>query len=604
MKKISKIEPTLPVAPQRKKVAAYARVSMETDRMMHSLSTQVSYYSELIQSNPEWQYVGVYADNFISGTSTSKRTEFNRLIEDCEAGKIDIVLVKSISRFARNTVDLLKTVRHLKELGISVRFEKENIDSLSGDGEVMLTLLASFAQEESISISNNVKWGTRKRMEQGIPNGQFRVLGYEWEGDHLVIVPEEAAIVKRIFQNFLDGKSRLETERELNGEGITTKGGFKWCDSNIKVILTNITYTGNLLLQKEFIEDPISKKRKKNRGELPQYFVENTHEAIIDMKTFQYVQDEMARRRELGFLANKSLDGMLSCFSGNIKCAQCGRSFVRSTRKNRAKISQLGEKYTFWECTTKKKNNCPACSTGIIREDVLKKECAKVLELEDFDDEVFSKKVEKITVPETGMMIFTFKDGSELEHHWYRNAKKDSWTEECRQRASEYRRNHAVTRDDITCFTTKIKCEHCGCNFRKSTSTMADGSKVGYWRCADRNGCVVKGLRDEQLRELTADVLGLEEFDDDIFLEQIDHIDVRDGKVLIFVFKDGHTEVREWKFKRASHKHTEEYKAHMRELMKERWTPERREAMGEKIREIRRDRYWNSTGKSKQSPRA
>lgn len=181
MRKINKIEPTLPVLPTRKKVAAYARVSVETERLHHSLSAQVSYYSELIQANPEWEYVGVYADDGITGTKTSKREEFQRMLDDCEAGKIDIILTKSISRFARNTVDLLETVRHLKELGIEVRFEKENINSLSGDGEVMMTLLASFAQEEITSLSNNVKWGVRKRMEQGIlKNGRISSV-FRWK---------------------------------------------------------------------------------------------------------------------------------------------------------------------------------------------------------------------------------------------------------------------------------------------------------------------------------------------------------------------------------------------------------------------------------------
>ena len=262
MRKINKIEPLMPALPTRKKVAAYARVSMESERLQHSLSAQVSYYSELIQSNPEWEYAGVYADDGTTGTKTN-REEFQRLLADCEAGKIDIILTKSISRFARNTVDLLETVRHLKELGIEVRFEKECINSLSGDGEVMLTLLASFAQEEIISLSNNVKWGTRKRMEQGIPNGHFRVYGYRWEGDQLVIVPEEAAIVRRIFQNFLDGKSRLETEREFAAEGITTRDGCRWVDSNIKVVLSNIIYTGNLLLQNVSAND----KMKENAEE-------------------------------------------------------------------------------------------------------------------------------------------------------------------------------------------------------------------------------------------------------------------------------------------------------------------------------------------------
>ena len=187
MRKVSKIEPISPSLPPRKKVAAYARVSMETERLNHSLSAQVSYYSNLIQSNPEWEYAGVYADNAVTGTKSSSREEFQRMLEDCEAGKIDIILTKSISRFARNTVDLLEAVRHLKELGIEVRFEKEHINSLSGDGEVMLTLLASFAQEEVRSLSENVKWGTRKRFEQGIPNGRFLIYGCRWEGNHLVV---------------------------------------------------------------------------------------------------------------------------------------------------------------------------------------------------------------------------------------------------------------------------------------------------------------------------------------------------------------------------------------------------------------------------------
>lgn len=244
MRKISRIEPSVPTLKPKKKAAGYARVSMESERLMHSLSAQVSYYSSLIQKNPEWEYAGVYADNFVSGTGTAKRDEFNRMIADCEAGKINIILTKSISRFARNTVDLLETVRHLKNIGVEVRFERERISSMSGDGELMLTILASFAQEESRSISDNVKWGTRKRFEQGIPNGRFRIFGYRWEEDRLVIEPEEAAVVRRIFQNFLDGKSRLETERELEAEGIRSINGCVMRDSNIKQILTNITYTG------------------------------------------------------------------------------------------------------------------------------------------------------------------------------------------------------------------------------------------------------------------------------------------------------------------------------------------------------------------------
>lgn len=592
MAEITKIEPQIPALPTRKKVAAYARVSMETERLHHSLSTQVSYYSELIQKNPEWEYVGVYADEAISGTIAKKRDEFQRLIADCEAGKIDIVLCKSISRFARNTVDLLMTVRHLKELGISVRFEKENIDSLSGDGEVMLTLLASFAQSESESISNNVKWGVRKRMEQGIPNGHFRVLGYEWEGDQLVIVPEEAAIVKRIFQNFLDGKSRLETERELNAEGITTKGGYKWCDSNIKVILSNITYTGNMLLQKEYIADPISKKRKKNHGELQQYFVENTHEAIIPMETFQYVQDEMARRKELGAFANKSLN--ITCFTSKLKCEKCGKSYVRNTRKNRAKVTQLGDQLVGWVCGSSKTKN-GKCKAMEIPEYILRQKCAEALGLEEFDEDVFAEQVEVITIPEQGILNFHMKDGTEKTLTWVSTAKKDSWTPEARKKASTYRRNHAMKRDDVTCFTSKIKCADCGNNYRRQTRTRASGEKYHLYACATTNTCHNNCIHEDTLRELTAQALGQQELDEAVFLKEIDHITIAPGGHITFCFYDGLEISMEYSTKRRMPGWTEERRAKQVEDIKASFTEERRRKMSEKMKKIRSEKYWAST---------
>lgn len=206
MRTIRKIEQSIPNLRQRKKVAAYARVSVESERMHHSLSAQVSYYSRLIQKNPEWEYAGVYADYGISGTGIKKRQEFQRMLEDVEKGRIDIILTKSIQRFSRNTVDLLNTVRHLKEIGVDVWFEKENIHTMSGEGELMLTILASFAQEESRSISDNIKWRFHKKFEQGIPHAKFLVYGYRWEHNTLVIQPEEAKIIRKIFDDYLSGK--------------------------------------------------------------------------------------------------------------------------------------------------------------------------------------------------------------------------------------------------------------------------------------------------------------------------------------------------------------------------------------------------------------
>lgn len=350
MREVIIIKPTV-ADKKQKRVAAYARVSTNSEKLKHSLSSQVSYYSEYIQNHKDWIYCGVYADEGITGTSTVKREQFNRLIRDCDDGNIDIVLVKSISRFARNTVDLLNTVRHLKELGIEVIFEKENISSFSRDGEFILSILASFAQEESRSISDNVKWGTHKRFEKGIPNGRVRVFGYDWVGDTLKVVPHEAEIVKRMFQDFINGKTRYQIQKDFEQEGITTRLGNPWVDSNIKGVLTNVTYTGNMLLQKVFVSDPLTKKMKQNKGELPQYFVENTHEPIIDLKTFEYVQEEMKQRCE-----NRK-----KIFSSKIQCAYCNGYYIRNTVGKKTK-------YHIWTCGTKRRGGC---SNKDIREDVL-----------------------------------------------------------------------------------------------------------------------------------------------------------------------------------------------------------------------------------------
>lgn len=589
MPKISKIEPTVPAIKQLKKVAAYARVSMQSERMMHSISAQVSYYSKLIQKNPDWEYAGVYADDFISGTNTVKRDEFKRMLADCEKGKIDIILTKSISRFARNTVDLLKTVRDLKAKGIEVRFEKENINSMSGDGELMLSILASFAQEESRSISENVRWATKKRFEQGIPNGKFRVFGYRWDEDQLVIEPSEAAIVKRIFQNFLDGKSRLETEKEFAAEGITTSNGCRWVDSNIKVVLTNITYTGNLLLQKEFIEDPITKHRKKNRGELPQYFVENTHEPIIDMETFQYVQDEIARRKELGALANKSLN--TTCFTGKIKCPHCGVSYMHNKRTDR------GNYLEFWCCGSRKKKGGRCEVGGSINHKNMVKACTEVLGLEEFNEEIFLREVDHIDVPKRYVLEFHMTDGRVITKDCPNTGHKDCWTAEYRAKTSAKRRKNGTNCKGSSCFTGKIKCKNCGCNFRRATqpSATAESGKVNYWRCSEHsNGCQTAGLREDVLIPLLADTLGMAEFDEAVFRKTVDYISVLTDKDLEIHKKDGtvtaviYTPPAPKRLPR-----TEDQKAHMRSLMKEKWTPERKTEMSERMKQMRKERGEN-----------
>lgn len=251
------------------RTAAYARVSSGKDAMLHSLSAQVSYYNSLIQSNPEWLFCGVYADEALTGTKDN-RENFQRLLTECRAGNIDLIITKSISRFARNTVTLLETVRELKNLGVDVYFEEQNIHSISPDGEFMLTLLGSYAQEESYSASENQKWRIRKDFEQG-RLGSITILGYERSNDGtLIIVPEEAEIVRMIFNDYLSGMGKNAIANKLLEIGVPTKGGGIWTAWSIRRILKNEKYCGDLLLQKTYRENHITKKKINNTGQLPQ----------------------------------------------------------------------------------------------------------------------------------------------------------------------------------------------------------------------------------------------------------------------------------------------------------------------------------------------
>lgn len=578
MATVSKLVLKKPAVPARKRVAAYARVSMETDRLQHSLAAQVSHYSQLIQSHPDWTYVGVYADDGISGTKKTTRTEFMRMLADADAGKIDIILTKSLSRFARNTVDMLEIVRHLRDIGVEVRFEKEGINTFDSKGEMLLTLLSSFAQEEVRSISDNVKWGTRKRFEKGIPNGHFRMLGYHWEGNQLAITPEEAAIVRRIFHGYLTGKSRIELAKELNDDGIHSINGCLFQDSSIKAILTNITYTGNLLLQKEYIADPITKKRKKNKGELTQYFVENNHEAIITREEFDAVQAEMRRRKVLGPRGNKSLN--LTCFSSIIKCPLCGKSYYRSARRNR---NGTEGRYVVWICGYKKEGR--PCDSKILPDTALRKTCCEVLGLSEFNDDVFTTMIDHIVVIGDDQLDFHFRDGHVVHQKWKSSAKKDCWTEE--RRAATGAR---VKRDQVncnpTCFSSRIICELCNASLRKQRSTVKAG-KIDTWRCNSSGfGCAHRGFRDDDIKTAVAGMMGLAQFDETAFRSQIDHLSVSPTRLLTAHFRDGHT---------ATHQFPQKVK-------KPCWTPEHREHFMQSVqrrKEARLNAYGqNNPGKN------
>lgn len=434
MRKINKIEPSLPSLPRRKRVAAYARISVDKGRTLHSLSAQVSYYSNFIQRHAEWEYVGVYADNGETGTSDN-RSEFKRLVADCEAGKIDIVLTKSISRFARNTVDLLQTVRRLRELGIEVRFEEQNINSLSGDGELMMTILASFAQEESRSLSENVKWAIRKGFKEGKPNS-FNIYGYRWDGEKFIVEPAEAEVVRLIYANFLSGISAEQTAKQLTEMGVKSYTGLEeFSATSVRAILRNDKYTGVLRLQKTYVENHISHKYMINNGELPIYVVEDAHEAIISKETFQAVQDEQARRRELGVFANWSIT--TTALTSKIKCGKCGVSFHRKGRK-----AADGTSRKYWRCGTMDKKGNNKCHMKDIPEGKIKQAAAEVLGLDEFDEAVFAEEVTQITVPEDFTLVFHFVDGTTVTTSWVSTSKKDCWTPEARQAAAERMRGN------------------------------------------------------------------------------------------------------------------------------------------------------------------
>ena len=330
-----------------KKVAVYARVSLETDRLAQSLSAQSEYYCGFIRAKPDWEFVGIYADSFISGTETSRRNEFQRLISDCENGRVDLVLCKSISRFARNTVDLLETVRHLKELGVEVRFEKENINSLSEDGELLLTILASFAQEESRSVSENVKWGIRKRFRAGNAGVRNKVVfGYRFDGEHYVVQENEASAVRLIFDDYLNGISLRKISEHLSERGFRTTHGLDFSHNQINYIVQNPIYTGKIVLQKTFVKDFITHTKVKNRGELPQYIMYNCHEPIISEEIFAKAEEESRRR---------AAEKRVYCFSGKLICGKCQKPFSRFSNNG---------KYVCWHCRS--------CQNTKLKEDKLK----------------------------------------------------------------------------------------------------------------------------------------------------------------------------------------------------------------------------------------
>ncbi len=356
---------------KKTRVAAYCRVSTDQDEQLNSFENQVDYYTKYITGRPDYQMIDIYADEGISGTNTKKREGFNRMIADCEAGKIDLVITKSISRFARNTQDCLFYSRKLKSLGVGIIFEKENISTMDASGELLFTILSSLAQEESRNISENCKWGIRHNFQKGIVRMNTKgFMGYDADKDgNLVINQDQAKIVRRIFREYEEGWTPNEIARHLNADKVkSVKGTGTWWGPTIRGMLTNEKYQGDARLQKTYTTDYLTKKRAKNNGQIEQYYVENSHEAIIPKTEWEAVQQEIKRRadycEEVG-LANFGTASVDSAFSSRVVCGRCGKAYGRKCWSNRQQH--------FWVCKNKWKESGGTCQGENVKEEALQK---------------------------------------------------------------------------------------------------------------------------------------------------------------------------------------------------------------------------------------
>jgi len=359
-------------ASKRLRVAAYCRVSTDQEDQLHSFDAQVNYYTDYINGHEGYELAGIYADEGISGTNTKKREDFKRMIRDCEDGKIDLVITKSISRFARNTQDCLSYSRALKQKGIGIIFEKENINTLDASGELLFTILSSLAQDESRNISENCKWGIRSKFREGkLHIDATTFLGYDKDEDgKLIINEEQAKVVKRIYHDFLWGRNPQQIASDLEEEGVKNgRGNTKWYPSNIIGILKNEKHKGDALLQKTYTADFLTKRQVKNKGEITQFYVEDSHEGIIDKETWQAVQEELERRE--AFMAEHGLKkySYNSPFSNRVFCGKCGSPYNRHSWSTRNKVQ--------WQCTNHRHDGVMTCDNHHVFESVLEEAFVK-----------------------------------------------------------------------------------------------------------------------------------------------------------------------------------------------------------------------------------
>lgn len=498
----------------KKKVAGYARVSTDQEEQLTSYEAQVDYYTKYIQNNLDWEFVAVYTDEGISATSTKKRDGFNRMIKDALDGKIDLIITKSVSRFARNTVDTLTTVRLLKDKGIGVYFEKENIDTLDSKGELLITIMSSLAQEESRSISENVTWGHRKRFADGKVSMPYKhFLGYDrgaTKNDPPIINEEQAKTVRLIYRLFLEGKTPCGIAKHLTELKIPTPGGkVKWQSSVVKSILTNEKYKGDAILQKCFTVDFLTKKQKVNEGEVPQYYVENSHPAIIEPEVFEMVQNEMQRRGELP--TRHSGVGM---FSSRIFCGDCGAAFG-------AKVWHSNNKYRkiIYQCNHKFKGG-EKCSTPKIEEEQIKALFVKAVNflIADADEIIRNYYEVRPLIFDTGCFAVEL---AELQEEM-------TVTAELISRCVGDNARNAINQDE----------------YRDKYESLVERFERSKKRTQEIDGI----KRDREARRLQTDCFMSElkkqeglitEFDEKLWFSLVDHITVYSKTDIRFTFKDG-----------------------------------------------------------------
>ena len=519
-KVVQVIQATVPIvsaqsrnAIKKRRVAGYARVSTEKDEQQNSYEAQVDYYTSYIQSNPEWIFVAVYSDEGITGTSMKKRDGFNQMIADALEGKIDLIITKSVSRFARNTVDSLTTVRRLKEKGVEVYFEKENIYTLDSKGELLITIMSSLAQEESRSISENTTWGQRKRFADGKMSLAYsNFLGYKKgsEAGEMEIVEEEAVIVRRIYDEFLSGKTPYYIATRLTEEHIPTPGKkTQWQVSTIVSILQNEKYRGDAILQKKYTVDFLSKKVKKNEGELPMYYIPQNHPAIIRPEVFEMVQEEFRRRKAAGGRAK-----CISIFSGRIICANCGGYYGR-------KIWHAGSKYSSykWHCNNKfmKRNYC---DTPTLKEESIEETFVAAI------NSIITRKSE--IKANYALCIDTITDDSELQ------AQLEEVNHKCRETSLMI--NNLLT----TCSKQKDSIKEINKRYEEYLANHEALQQKRKELSSQIGLLAAKRIQITAfLRELDKFDGLIKEFDPLVFQAMVNYIKVNSDCTVIFVFRDG-----------------------------------------------------------------